>query len=288
MAILRNEQDVREEIATPFLRALGYESGTANDIVREHRLRYAAMQLGRKKQNDIPLPQGGDADYMLTVAGVGRWILETKPPDQEITIDDIDQATSYARHPEVSGHYAAVLNGQRFVLYYSSQTSNDKPLVDLSVRSGEELARALEGLLSPLAIRRDCIRPKVDMRTPIAPGYRGEAAIVGGWNKQLKINIETKLQMPPGAMATLETQISKLVGIQSIVAGGKMWRDESSRIRARVSWHPLHEEMRPFLQAAHVDEFEYVCLGDAISTDATNPSVFDILGAYTFREEQVF
>ena len=56
MVTLRNEQDVREEIATPFLKALGYQSGTANDIEREHRLRYAAMQLGRKKPNDLPLP----------------------------------------------------------------------------------------------------------------------------------------------------------------------------------------------------------------------------------------
>ncbi|MDE2166228.1 MAG: type I restriction enzyme HsdR N-terminal domain-containing protein [Alphaproteobacteria bacterium] len=145
MALLRNEQDVREEIATPFLKALGYESGTANDIIREHRLRYAAMQLGRKKQNDLPLPQGGDADYLLTVAGATRWILETKPPDQEITRDDIDQATSYARHPEVSGHYAGVLNGRRFVLYHSSQTSNDEPLLDLTINSGPELAQALAG-----------------------------------------------------------------------------------------------------------------------------------------------
>ena len=66
MATLRNEQDVREEIATRFLNLLANESGTTNDIAREHRLRYAAMQLGRKKQNDISLPQGGDVSIAPT------------------------------------------------------------------------------------------------------------------------------------------------------------------------------------------------------------------------------
>jgi hypothetical protein len=287
MAILRNEQDVREEIATPFLKALGYESRTANDIVREHRLRYAAMQLGRKKQNDVTLPQGGDADYMLTVAGAGRWILETKPPDQEITSDDIDQAASYARHPEVSGHYAAVLNGRRFVLYYSSQTSNDEPLIDLKGESGDQLAQALAGLLSPLAIRRDCARPKVDLRTPLAPGYRGEAALLGGWNKQLSIRIDPKLQALVPAVAELQMQYKKLVGMQSILKDGTIWRDRSSRLRARVSWHPPHEEMRPLLEAAHLDQFEYVCLGETISTNSEKPSVFEILGSYESHEGQV-
>ncbi|MDE2166227.1 MAG: hypothetical protein KGJ66_07805 [Alphaproteobacteria bacterium] len=142
--------------------------------------------------------------------------------------------------------------------------------------------------MSPLAIRRDCIRPQVDLRTPLAPGFRGAAVIVGGWNKQLEITIETKLQIPSAAMAALETQNAKMIGIQSTVKGGKIWRDESSRIRARVSWHPPHEEMRPFLEAVHLDDFEYVCLDETISTDAAKPSVFEILGSYELREGQVY
>jgi hypothetical protein len=287
MAILRNEQDVREEIASPFLKSLGYESGTANDIEREHRLRYAAMQLGRKKQNDALLPQGGNADYLLTVAGAGRWVLETKPPSQEIALDDIDQAVSYARHPEVSGHYAAVLNGERFVLYFSSQTSDEKPLVDLEVISGEELAKALSGLLGPLAIRRDCTPPKVDLRAPLAPGFRSEAAIVSGWNKQVAIDIETRLPIPQSEIDRQKAQYLKIVGMRSTIKHGRVWRDEASRIRVRLSWHPPHEDMKPLLEAARLDDFEYVCLGETISTNAENPSVFDILAAFELRQGQV-
>src|SRR5690242_8296799 len=98
---VKNEADVREDIAAPLLRALGYVRGTENDITREHFLRYEALQLGRKKSNDLPL--GGKADYLLTVAGAGRWVLETKPPDEAIDLNTIDQTISYARHPEVCG-----------------------------------------------------------------------------------------------------------------------------------------------------------------------------------------
>jgi hypothetical protein len=284
MAVLKNEQDVREEIATPLLKLLGYESGTANDISREHRLRYTAMQLGHKKSNDAPLPLGGNADYMLTIAGAGRWILETKPPDQNITADDVDQTVSYARHPEVSGHYAAVLNGRRFALYYSSQTSNDAPIVDLEVISIDHLANALQGLLSPLAIRRDCALPVVDLKAPLAPGFRSEAKITGGTNKHLSLNLETELLIPPPQLQMMQAQFDKIVGMQSTVKSGRIWRDNSGRIRARLAWNSPHEEMIPLLQAAHLDEFEYVCLQEEISSDPENPSVFDILAAYELKE----
>ena len=287
MTILRNEQDVREEIATPLLKALGYESGTANDIRREHRLRYAAMQLGRKKLNDAPLPQGGDVDYLLTIAGVARWVLETKPPDVDISVDDVDQATSYARHPEVSAHYAAILNGSRFVLYHSSQTSNDPPLLDQKVTSVAELFEVLNGLLSPEAIRRDCPRPKIDLRAPLAPGYRGEVPIIGGWNKQVSIELETRLPIPPAIEAELRAGHTKLVGMQSTVKGGRIWRDEASRIRVRLSWHPPHADMQSMLQAARLDDFEYVCLDETISTNEKASSVFDILASFQLQQGQV-
>ncbi|MBI1330476.1 MAG: hypothetical protein GC166_11320 [Alphaproteobacteria bacterium] len=244
------------------------------------------MQLGRKKSADIPLPQGGAADYMLTVAGAGRWILETKPPNQKISIDDIDQTISYARHPEVSGHYAAVLNGQRFLLFFSTQTSNDKPILDLEVTTGETLAQRVMGLLSPLAIRRDCTPPVVDLRAPLAPGFRGDAKIVGGRNTHVGNEIETDFPLPAPVLQNLKSQTAKIVGMSSTARGGRIWRDEASRIRVQISWYPPHDDMKPMLQAAHLDEFEYVCLGESISTDSAMPSVFDILASYELRRGQ--
>lgn len=285
---LKNEQDVREEVATPFLKALGYAIGTPNGIEREHRLRYRALQLGRKKPNDAPLTLGGNVDYLLTVAGAGRWILETKPPDQEITVGDIDQATSYARHPEVSGCYVTLLNGYKFLVYHSSQTSNENPLMTLDVSSPEELARKLEGLLSPAAIRRDCSPPVVDLRLPLAEGYRGEAAIKGGWNKIVSIELEPIPGIPHANLALLREELKKSVGMQSAVRGGRIWRDDASRIRAQVQWHAPHEAMKGFLDAVGLDAFEYVCLNETVSANPLQPSIFEILASYEMRGGQVF
>jgi hypothetical protein len=71
-----NETDVREEVATPLLSALGCSRGTRNDILREYSMAYDRKFLGRKKNNDPPLR--GRADYVLSVAGAGRWVLEIK------------------------------------------------------------------------------------------------------------------------------------------------------------------------------------------------------------------
>jgi type I site-specific restriction endonuclease len=173
-----NETDVREEVATPLLSALGYERGMRNDILRELTLSYGRVFLGRKKNNNPPLR--GRADYVLSVTGAARWVLEIKAPKEEITQETIEQAISYARHPEVSVTYAAILNGKRFVVMHNSQRSTDEPLVNIDVSSPHELAERVRGLLSPASIKRDCSPPIVDLRRPLVDGFRANANITGG------------------------------------------------------------------------------------------------------------
>src|SRR5688572_22355059 len=165
-----NETDVREEIAVPFLTELGYRRGTSNNIERELRLVYERQFLGRKKATDPPLR--GRADYLLTVTGAARWVLEIKAPNQPIDVNAIEQAISYARHPEVSAVYAMVLNGVRLTVHHASQASTAPPLVDIQVTDPMSLAEQLRGVLSPAAIRRDCSPPIVDLGKPLAEGLR--------------------------------------------------------------------------------------------------------------------
>jgi hypothetical protein len=172
-----NEADVREEIAAPLLAGLGYRRGTANNIRREVPLKLR-MFLGRKKSSDKILR--GVADYILYVTGIWRWVLETKAPNIAIGIDAIEQAVTYARHPEVSGSYAAILNGRRFVLMRNSQSSNEPPILDIEVISVENLIRQLESTLSPAALRRDLRPIIIDTNRPIADGYRSRVDILKG------------------------------------------------------------------------------------------------------------
>lgn len=280
----QNEADVREDIAAPFLKALGYARGTVNDIQREHFLRYEALQLGRKKTNDLPL--GGKADYLLVVAGAGRWVLETKPPYEEIDLDTIDQTISYARHPEVCGHYAAILNGRRFVLFDRTRSSNDIPLLDIQVSTGEELAKAVESLLSPAAIRRDCGPPVVDLAKGLAKGFRSRVDILGGEMVHLNNWWEFPSVIPQQANDELVATGKRLVGTIASVKGGMIWRDDASRIRARLKWNLPHEGLASFMQQSKMEDWEYVCLDDVVSDDPEKPSVFEVLGAFRLEAGQ--
>src|SRR5262245_61612627 len=114
-----NETDVREEVIAPLLKSLGYQSGTQNDIIREQNLRYPRVFLGRKKGNDPPLR--GKADYILEVQGRLRWVVEAKPPSSPLGLEEIEQAWTYASHPEIRALYFVVCNGRSLSVY---QTAN--------------------------------------------------------------------------------------------------------------------------------------------------------------------
>jgi hypothetical protein len=189
-----NEADVREDVAMPLLRALGYAAGTANDIIREKALSYSNSFLGRKKKTDPPLR--GRADYILTVLGAGSWTLEIKAEQVEIDQDAVEQALTYARHPQVSGSYAAVLNGKRFVVFHNTQRSDEPPLIDLPVEKIDGLAKALENTLSPNAIRADCSPPKVDLEMPLAPGLRSSATIAKISGKHARVSCHPRPPTP--------------------------------------------------------------------------------------------
>lgn len=271
-----NETDIREDIAMPFLVALGYERGTANDIIRELSLAYDCMFLGRKKKSDPPIR--GRADYVLSVAGAGRWVLEVKAPSEDLDKQAVEQAMSYARHPEVSGTYIVLLNGKRLVGYHYSQNSDDQPLVDLAIDSPETLAEETRGLLSPPSIRRDCSPPKVDLRLPLAPGLRSTAAVIGGEIGHRDFGWTSNEQLQPLQTAQLDDLCQRMIGFRTDVTGGRVWRDDSSRIKAKLVWAIPHDELLQFTLDKRLLDAEYIALSKEISSDPMKPTTFDVVG----------
>ena len=79
-------------------------------VIREQSLRYPRKFLGRKDLSKDPELRG-KADYILEAKRKVRWVLEAKAPDGQITQDDIEQAWSYANHPEVRAVYFVLCNG---------------------------------------------------------------------------------------------------------------------------------------------------------------------------------
>ena len=271
-----NEADVREEIAAPFLEALGYRRGTENDILREFPLSYERVFLGRKKKNDPPLR--GRPDYVLTIAGSARWVLEVKAPSEAITLDVIEQAISYTRIPQISAAYAAVLNGARIVVFHYSQKSTDTPIVDLNVESVEKAAAQLAGLLSPSAIRRDCSPPIVDLSLPLTPGFRSTARTLRGSVKYSDYGWSSNFSLPQAAEQRLNETGKVVRGFRPTAIGGRIWRDTSSRIKAKLEWAFPHDDLLKFAQDKQLTNVEYVSLSTTISNDAAHPTVFDVVG----------
>jgi hypothetical protein len=271
-----NETDVRAEIAEPLLAALGYRRGTSNDISRELSLMYARQSLGRKKPSDPPLR--GRADFMLSVLGAGRWVLETKAPHEPIDVDAIEQAITYARHPEVSAAYAAILNGVRLTVHHTSQNSAEKPLVDLTISDAASLAKQLAGLLSPDAVRRDCTPPIVDLGRPLAQGLRSRAPIQGGEIHHGKSTWSAIISLPDGVVQRLNEMCRRLGGLRIAITGGTVYRDSDSRVRAKLQWSMPHDELLRFALDKKLMDVEYIALAEEISTDPDAPSVFDVIG----------
>ncbi|WP_172841944.1 type I restriction enzyme HsdR N-terminal domain-containing protein [Bradyrhizobium lablabi] len=271
-----NEADVREDVAMPLLRALGYAAGTANDIIREKALEYPNNFLGRKKKADPPLR--GRADYILTVLGAGSWTLEIKAEEVEIDRDAIEQAITYARHPQVSGSYAAVLNGRRFVAFHNTQRSDEPLLIDLPVAEITELAKALENTLSPHAVRQNCSPPKVDLEMPLAAGLRSSATISKASILYDRFSWRSNIPVPKEAVATLDESCRRMSGLRVSASGGWIKRDERSRITAKLEWLFPNDDLRKFAEQKQIADMEYVCLTSTLSEDPLKPTIFHIVG----------
>ena len=73
------------------------------------------------------------------------------------------------------------------------------------------------------------------------------------------------------------------------IIGGKVWRDETSRIRAKLTWSAPEPTMVQFAIDKRLFDTEYVCLDGAMSHDPTKPAHFDAVGQLSVQQgEQLF
>lgn len=252
-----SEADVREEVITQMLRELGYRSGSENNIVREQSLRYPRESLGRKNPRRDPLLRG-KADYILEVRNLVRVEIEAKAPTASISVDDIEQAWSYANHPEVRAVYFALCNGREFHVYQTNHGPNAGAVLTLGYEDLNSSFPALAELIGPDALLRDFPRVSVDTGPPIGPGLRSVVRITSGviqydWNSF-------------GIPSLNELRIS--------ILGGAVERDEDGNLVAflrTVSGIRTFQEMNERLG---LDSFEMVAHAGSLSSDPTSPTRF--------------
>jgi DNA modification methylase len=138
------EDSVREIIILPILNALGY---TPETIIRSKTLVHPFLKTGSKRRPINLIP-----DYVLRVGNYYAWVLDAKAPNQDILSgDNVEQAYSYAAHPEIRSTYFALCNGIAFSVFRTADT--DKPILFFPVENIEQYWDSVKLYLSPESFR---------------------------------------------------------------------------------------------------------------------------------------
>jgi hypothetical protein len=264
-----NETDVREIIVRPLLTRLGYEHGTEANIRTEQTFRYANAFLGRKNPSKDP-PLTGRADYILEVTSYGRWVVEAKPPSEPITREAIEQAHTYAAHPEVAGLFFLLTNGREFQLFRTS--SLDAPLMSWKWEDMDEIFLALSNLVGPEAIKRKAKLFAPDPGKPLAPGVASTVEIIGGF-----VRYEDHESSHPLLRG------EQINGLELAITGGRVARAEDGKLYAQVkiaSAAPLMMELNKFLK--NDEAYEFYSTDEYFSVDPDRPTILQ-----NFVEAQV-
>jgi len=140
------EDSVREELINPLLYNLGYSASGLNPILRSKSLAHPVLTVGSSQRKITMIP-----DYLLMVDSKPAWVLDAKAPIEKIESGQhVEQAYSYAIHPEIRVKLYALCNGREFALF---SIENDKYLFYFHLSEIEKYWDKLYELLSPNAFK---------------------------------------------------------------------------------------------------------------------------------------
>lgn len=252
-----NEADVREEIISPLLHYLNYQAGTQYNIIREQSLRYPRIFIGNKNTNRDPLLRG-IADYICEVNGQVRWVIEAKSPNTDIALDQVEQAYTYANHPEVRAVYFCITNGRQLIIYQTNLGPNANCLISIKYENLNNSLQIIKNLVGPEALIRDHPPQAVDVREPIGPGLRSIVRITNGHiiYKRNSLNIPMLNELTTG------------------IIDGAVERDEQGCLVAFLKTIVPFQSLQRLNQKFGIDQFEVKSKDKIISADKNNPTIF--------------
>lgn len=141
------EDSVREEIVLPIIKELGYRISGDARIVRSKSLIHPYVALGSKQRKISIIP-----DYIFLSNGLPYWVLDAKSPTEDIVKSKhVEQAYSYAIHPEIRAELFALCNGREFVVY---STKKFEPILHFSLCEITEHWEKLFRILNPEIMAR--------------------------------------------------------------------------------------------------------------------------------------
>lgn len=252
-----NESDIREEIIAPLLRHLGYRSGTPHNVVREQPLSYPKIQLGRKKKTDPILR--GKADYICIAHNQIRWVIEAKSPSSDICLDDIEQAWTYANHPEIRAVYFCLSNGKELRIYQTNSGPEVAPIFECGYENLSGLLQNVYNILSPDSVKRDHPRIEIDLGKPIGPNLRSIVRVNSGKFRYTRTNP----RIPPLEDLTMR------------VVQGAIERQENGLLTAFIETEVPFQSMQKLNEKLGFSSIELKCNAESLSDDPDNPTIFE-------------
>lgn len=141
------EDSVREEIVAPIIKRLGYSASGDNRVVRSKSLTHPFVMIGSKKHKINIVP-----DYALEINNEIRGILDAKSPSEKLSKNKhIEQAYSYAIHPEVRCRYYSLCNGKQLVIY---DVGRYTPVLEVDFKDIDRRWDQIQSLLGPRNLSR--------------------------------------------------------------------------------------------------------------------------------------
>lgn len=136
------EDSVRELVIVPMLSRLGYMPHGDARVIRSKALKQPFIRVGTRNHPVTIIP-----DYTLLVKDKASFVLDAKGPGEGV-LDPmhVQQAYSYAVHPEIRCREFALCNGRELAIY---STEHAKPLLHLKFDEFESRWGDIEKFLSP-------------------------------------------------------------------------------------------------------------------------------------------
>jgi len=145
------EDSVREVIISPVLSRLGYAPSGSNRVIRSKALVHPFIYVGTRQ-----LPVNLIPDYTLIVGDKALCVLDAKSPREDILVrKHVQQAYSYAIHPEIKCANFALCNGKQLAVF---NVDNPDPVLVLTFQEIESRWTDVERFLAPQFLKTPALR----------------------------------------------------------------------------------------------------------------------------------
>jgi hypothetical protein len=145
------EDAVREELVAPLLRRLGYMPSGEVRVQRSKALTHPFVRIGTRKHNVKIIP-----DYTLWYGDTALLVLDAKSPSESVERSEhVEQAYSYAIHPEVRARHYALCNGRRLVVF---DTNEWDAILDVQIHEVDSRWADVQRVLLPRHLKEPILR----------------------------------------------------------------------------------------------------------------------------------